>query len=149
MNIKQLYRQVIMDHYKNPKNKGLIDDKDYLTIHLNNPSCGDELTVQLRVEGNEITDIKHEGTGCSICCSSASVMSVTLIKKSLNEANTIIKEYYEMIKGYPFKGDILNGDALAYQGVSQFPARIKCATMAYQAVERGISKLMEDKLNGK
>jgi len=148
MDIKQLYRQVIMEHYKNPKNKGLIDDNDYLTIHLNNPSCGDELTVQLKVDNKKITDIRHDGTGCSICCSSASVMSLTLEKKSLEEAQAIIKEYYEMIKGYPFESKILIGDALAYQGVSQFPARIKCATLAYQAVERGISKLMEDKQNG-
>lgn len=148
MDIKQLYRQVIMEHYKNPKNRGLIDDNDYLTIHLNNPSCGDELTVQLKVDNKKITDIRHDGTGCSICCSSASVMSLTLEKKSLEEAQAIIKEYYEMIKGYPFESKILIGDALAYQGVSQFPARIKCATLAYQAVERGISKLMEDKQNG-
>lgn len=148
MDIKQLYRQVIMEHYKNPKNRGLIDANDYLTIHLNNPSCGDELTVQLKVDNKKITDIRHDGTGCSICCSSASVMSLTLEKKSLEEAQAIIKEYYEMIKGYPFESKILIGDALSYQGVSQFPARIKCATLAYQAVERGISKLMEDKQNG-
>jgi len=144
MNIEQLYRQVIMDHYKNPRHKGFIADPSYMTIHLNNPSCGDEMTVQLKVEDHEITDIKHQGTGCSICCSSASVMSETLIHKNIDEATQIIHEFYELIKGYPYNPDILKGDAIVYQGVSQFPARIKCATLAWKAAEQGLLKIKED-----
>lgn len=146
MNIETLYRQVIMDHYKHPKNKGLINDASYTTIHLNNPSCGDELTIQLKVdENNIITDVKQEGNGCSICCSSASVMSQTLKNKSMDDANKIIHEFYELIKGYPYRKDILTGDAIVYQGVSQFPARVKCATLAWKAAEQGIFKIKEDK----
>lgn len=148
MNIEQLYRQVIMDHYKNPKNKGLVGDSNYLTIHLNNPSCGDEMTVQMKVEDGIISDIKHQGTGCSICCSSASVMSQTLKGQSMDHANEIIKEFYELIKGYPYNEDILKGDAVVYKGVSQFPARVKCATLAWKAVEQGIHKIKEDENNG-
>jgi nitrogen fixation NifU-like protein len=144
MNIEQLYRQVIMEHYKNPKHKGFIADSSYMTIHLNNPSCGDEMTVQLKVDDHEITDIKHQGTGCSICCSSASVMSETLIHKDIDEAKKIIHEFYELIKGYPYNPDILKGDAIVYQGVSQFPARIKCATLAWKAAEQGLLKIKED-----
>jgi nitrogen fixation NifU-like protein len=148
MNIEHLYRQVIMDHYKSPKNKGLIADSSYLTIHLNNPSCGDEMTVQMKVNDHVITDVRHQGTGCSICCSSASVMSQTLKEKSLDEATDIIHEFYELIKGYPFNQDILKGDAIVYQGVAQFPARIKCATLAWKAIEQGIIKTKEEELNG-
>ncbi len=148
MNIEHLYRQVIMDHYKNPQNKGLIADQSYLTIHLNNPSCGDEMTVQVKIDDHKITDIRHQGTGCSICCSSASVMSVMLKNKSVEEAIDIIHEFYEMIKGFPFNRDILQGDAIAYQGVSQFPARVKCATLAWKATEQGINKIKEDENNG-
>ncbi|MCF7929963.1 MAG: SUF system NifU family Fe-S cluster assembly protein [Acholeplasmataceae bacterium] len=148
MNIEQLYRQVIMEHYKNPKNKGFVADNSYLTIHLNNPSCGDEMTVQLKVEDHMITDIKHQGTGCSICCSSASVMSETLKGKSMDEAMKIIHEFYELIKGYPYDKDILVGDAVVYQGVAQFPARVKCATLAWKATEQGINKIKEDETNG-
>ncbi len=145
MNLETLYRQVIMDHYKRPKNKGLVNDSSYITIHLNNPSCGDEMTVQLQVnEDHQITDIKHDGHGCSICCSSASVMSQTLKDHSTNEAGQIINEFYELIKGYPFNKDILKGDAIVYQGVSQFPARIKCATLAWKAVETGLNKIKEE-----
>ena len=145
MNLETLYRQVIMDHYKRPKNKGLVNDSSYITIHLNNPSCGDEMTVQLQVnEDNHITDIKHDGHGCSICCSSASVMSQTLKDHSADEAVQIINEFYELIKGYPFNKDVLKGDAIVYQGVSQFPARIKCATLAWKAVETGLNKIKEE-----
>lgn len=144
MNIENLYRQVIMEHYKNPRNKGLVDDPGYLTIHMNNPSCGDELTVQMKVEDGVITDLKQQGTGCSICCSSASVMTETLKEKPIDQALKIIREYYEMIKGMPYNPDILKGDALVYQGVAKFPARIKCATLAWKACEKGIFKIKEE-----
>ena len=138
MRIEQLYREVIMDHYKHPRNKGLVDDASYLTIHLNNPSCGDELTIQLKIEKDMIIDVKHQGTGCSICCSSASVMSETIKGKSVQEGLDIIHEFYEMIKGYPFNDKVLKGEPVVYQGVSQFPARIKCATLAWKAAEKGL-----------
>lgn len=148
MNIEHLYRQVIMDHYKNPKNKGLIADNAYMTVHLNNPSCGDEMTVQLKISDHKITDVRHQGTGCSICCSSASVMSVTLKGEHEDDAMRIIREFYELIKGYPFDPDILKGDAVVYQGVAQFPARIKCATLGWKAAEQALIKLKEDAHHG-
>jgi nitrogen fixation protein NifU and related proteins len=149
MNIEHLYRQVIMEHYKNPKNKGLVDDASYMTVHLNNPSCGDEMTVQLKVENQKIKDIRHQGTGCSICCSSASVMSETLIGETVQNASKITHEFYELIKGYPFNKDILKGDAVVYQGVAQFPARIKCATLAWKAFDMGLEELTKEaKKNG-
>lgn len=148
MNLEQLYRQVIMDHYKNPHNRGFVADNSYMTVHLNNPSCGDEMTVQLKIENGIISDIKQKGTGCSICCSSASVMSVTLMKKTVDEAIAILNQFYELIKGYPFDKTILSGDALAYQGVAQFPARVKCATLAWKAAEKAIQTLKEDPSHG-
>lgn len=148
MNIEHLYRQVIMEHYKNPKNKGFVADNSYMTVHLNNPSCGDEMTVQLKIQDHVITHILHQGTGCSICCSSASVMSETLMNKTLDESISILHEFYELIKGYPYNPEILKGDAVVYQGVAQFPARVKCATLAWKAAEQGILKIKEDELNG-
>jgi len=137
-----------MDHYKNPKNKGLVADNSYMTVHLNNPSCGDEMTVQLKVVDHQITDVRHQGTGCSICCSSASVMSVTLMNQSDEHALSIIHEFFELIKGYPFNTDVLKGDAIVYQGVAQFPARIKCATLGWKAAEQALIKLKEDARHG-
>lgn len=148
MNIEQLYRQLIMEHYKSPKNRGIVADNSYMTVHLNNPSCGDEMTVQVKIEDDKIVDVKHQGTGCSICCSSASVMSITLMDQSTANAESIIKEFYEMIKGYPYNPEILKGDAIAYQNVSQFPARVKCATLAWKAAEQAILKIKEGIYHG-
>ncbi|PKK87126.1 MAG: SUF system NifU family Fe-S cluster assembly protein [Tenericutes bacterium HGW-Tenericutes-8] len=137
-NLEHLYRQVIMDHYKSPFNKGLVSDPTYFTVNLHNPSCGDDMTVQIKESNGIVTDIKHEGTGCSICCSSASVMSITLMNKTKQQALDIIHAYYHMLTNEPYDQTILNGDALAYHGVAQFPARIKCATLAWKATEQAL-----------
>lgn len=133
--IEDLYRQVIMDHYKYPRYKGLKEGHDRINYHLNNPSCGDEMTIQVLFLNDTIEDIRHEGTGCSICCSSASVLSSHVIGKSKKESLTIIHEFYELIKGLPYNKDLLSMEMTAYQGVTLFPARIKCATLAYKALE--------------
>ena len=142
-NLEQLYRQVIMDHYKNPRNKGLRELDGYHTVHLKNPTCGDDVQVQVKIEGGKVADIRHEGTGCSICCSSASVMSQTLKDKSLAEAQEITDNFYEIVKGNEFNEDLDMGDAPVYFGVSKFPARIKCATISWKACEQAIKEVEE------
>lgn len=131
--LENLYKQVIFDHYKNPRNKGL---KGYDHVHLRNPSCGDDITVEIKIdEKGIIQEINHEGSGCSICCSSASVLSETLKGKTVDEAEHLIKEFYDMMMGNNNPDEELE-EALVYQGVSKFPARIKCATLSWKAVER-------------
>ena len=130
-NMSNLYRQVIMEHYKSPRNKGLtgIGKQN----HLRNPSCGDDVTVQLSIENGIIKDVRHIGTGCAICCSSASVMSETLKGKDIKVANEIIEDFYELIKGnYPEDEDRL-GDAIVYVNIHNYPPRAKCATLAWRA----------------
>lgn len=140
-NLEMLYRQVIMDHYKNPRNKGLLEDKgNYHEVHYDNPSCGDDLTIQVLFENGVISDIKQEGTGCSISMSSASVMTEALIGKTEEEATNIMNNFYKMIVQEAFDEDLDMGDAIAYQGVSKFPARIKCATLAWKAFEQALSE---------
>lgn len=131
-NIENLYRQVIMDHYKNPRNKGL---KGFPKAHIKNPSCGDDITMEALVEDGVVKEIRHQGSGCSICCSSASVLSETLKGKKVDEAKELIKDFYGMITGEREENEDLE-EALVYQGVSKFPARIKCATVAWKALER-------------
>jgi SUF system NifU family Fe-S assembly protein len=133
--MEQLYRQVIMDHYKNPRHKGLVQDPAYKTIHIKNPTCGDDITVQSRVEDGIVQDIRHDGTGCSICCSSASVMSETLIGKTKADALTITETYLQWMANQPYDDSVDLGEAIVYQGVRQFPARIKCASIAWKALE--------------
>lgn len=140
-NLEQLYRQVIMDHYKNPRNKGLLETEGYHQVHLKNPTCGDDVVVQVKIEEDRIEDIRHEGTGCSICCSSASVMSQTLIDKTVIEAADIAKNFYEIVQGNEFDEELDMGDAPVYQGVAKFPARVKCATISWKAAEQAINEL--------
>jgi len=143
-NLQNLYRQVIMDHYKNPRNKGLIDDGTYHDVQLKNPTCGDDVTIQIKVVSDKLEDIRHEGVGCAICCSSASVMSETLVDKTIDEALFITNNFYEIVKGEDIDENLDEeemGDAFVYQGVSQFPARIKCATIAWKAFETAIDEV--------
>lgn len=131
--LENLYKQVIFDHYKNPRNKGL---KGYDHVHLRNPSCGDDIIVEIKVdEQGIIREINHAGSGCSICCSSASVLSETLKGKTVEEAQHLIQEFYDMMIGKDDPDEELE-EALVYQGVSKFPARIKCATLSWKALEK-------------
>ena len=86
-NLDNLYRQVIMDHYKNPRNKGL---KGYKSAHIKNPSCGDDITIEADIQNNTLAHLNHDGSGCSICCSSASVMCELLEGKSVEDAQRIL-----------------------------------------------------------
>lgn len=133
-NIDNLYRQVIMEHYKNPRNKGLVEDDNYHTLHLKNPSCGDDIYVQVKFDGDKIVDVRHNGTGCSICCSSASVMSELLKGKTIEEATELINDFYEVVKGNEPKNEEELEEAIVYSGVSKFPARVKCASLAWKAM---------------
>ncbi len=146
-NLEQLYRAVIMDHYKNPQNKGLVKEDGYHFVHLNNPSCGDDINIEVKVIDGVIKDVRHDGTGCSICCSSASVMSETLKNKTVKEASNLVDNFYKMIKGEQITDEVSEelGEAIAYTGVSQFPARIKCATLSWKAFERALLEVSEEK----
>ena len=137
MDLQNLYRQVIMDHYKNPRNKGLVGHKQ---IRLRNPSCGDDITIEAKIENRILKEIHHEGNGCSICCSSASVMSELLTGKDVDTAVEIINDYYNLVTGEAVEDEERLEEALVYQGVSQFPARTKCATIAWKALEQLIGE---------
>ena len=136
MDLNTLYRTVIMDNYKNPKNKGLKKTDDFHFVHLNNPSCGDDIIVEVEVKDGVITNIRHDEQGCLICCSSASVMSEVLVGKTLDEAKELLGGFFEMLMGEDVSEleDKLD-EAMIYQGVSKYPARIKCATLPWKALE--------------
>lgn len=143
-NLDTLYRQVIMDHYKNPRNKGVLED-DSLTINMNNPTCGDRIQLTLKLEDGKVTDAKFEGEGCSISMSSASMMTQAIKGKNIEEALKLSKVFSDMMLGKEYDEDDLDlGDIEALQGVSQFPARIKCATLAWKAMEKGINEENEE-----
>lgn len=133
--IEYLYQSILMEHMKNPRNQGLVHDPSYQSLHVNNPSCGDEITLEVLVEDGMIKDIKQEGHGCTISMASASIITETLVERSVEEGLAIIKDFYEVVKGQDPDDDKL-GDAVAMKGVSKFPMRIKCATLSWKACER-------------
>lgn len=139
-----MFREILNDHYANPRNHGLLADKDYITVHLKNPSCGDDLTIQFKLNGEEIEDIRQEVSGCAICCASASIMSELLKAKTVSEAEAIIHEFRLMVSAEPFDDSELD-EALCLQGVSQVPPRIKCASLAWLALQEGLDNLEQFK----
>ncbi|MBC9874639.1 SUF system NifU family Fe-S cluster assembly protein [Macrococcoides bohemicum] len=135
-NLDQLYRSVIMDHYKNPRNKGVIED-GALTIDMNNPTCGDRIRLTLDIVDDIVQDAKFDGEGCSISMSSASMMTEAIKGKTIEEALKMSDEFSKMMLGEDYQIDEEAGDIEALSGVAKFPARIKCATLAWKALERG------------
>lgn len=135
-NLDTLYRQVIMDHYKHPRNKGTIDG-DVIAVEMNNPTCGDTILLQMVVEDGYVKDIKFEGEGCSISLASASMMTQAIKGQALDDALKMSKLFSDMMIGKDIDaGDMELGDIEALQGVTKFPARIKCATLGWQAMEK-------------
>ena len=130
-NLSELYGQIISEHRKYPRNKGLIEG--YKTLRLKNPSCGDDVTVQVNVENGIITDVRFDGAGCAICSSSASVMTETLKGKTVEEAENIINDFYELIKGNVPEDEDRLGEAIVYVNIHNFPPRVKCATLSWRA----------------
>jgi nitrogen fixation protein NifU and related proteins len=143
-NLDQLYRQVIMDHYKNPRNKGILED-GALTINMNNPTCGDRIQLTLKVEDGKIESAKFDGEGCSISLASASMMTQAVKGLAVEDAVKLAKIFYDMMLGNDYDDKSYDlGDIEALQGVSKFPARIKCATLAWKAMEQGVGKQEEE-----
>ncbi|WP_129729457.1 MULTISPECIES: Fe-S cluster assembly sulfur transfer protein SufU [Bacillaceae] len=136
-NLDALYRQVIMDHYKKPRNRGVLGD-DSVTVDLNNPTCGDRIQLTMKVEDGIVQDAKFEGEGCSISMSSASMMTQAVKGKKVEDALKLSEIFSNMMQGKEYDDSVDLGDIEALQGVSKFPARIKCATLAWKAMEKGL-----------
>jgi nitrogen fixation protein NifU and related proteins len=145
-NLRDLYQQVILEHYKKPKHRGTTNPVDrYQKGH--NPSCGDtiELTLQLDDRGERITDIKFEGEGCAIALASVDLMAGALAGKTMAEALELVKTFQEMMKGiaeFPKEYRKLN----VMQGVAQFPVRIKCANLGWHTLKAALQMTGEAKI---
>jgi nitrogen fixation NifU-like protein len=134
MQLDNLYQEVILDHYKHPENKGLATSYDAQVHHIN-PSCGDEITLNLTLQGNKVSAISWDGVGCSISQASVSIMSSLMMNKELSQAQTILDEFVALMqsKGNGSPDVSVLEDAVAFAGVSQYPARIKCALLGWMA----------------
>lgn len=135
MQLETLYQQVILQHYRHPHNRGVLDTPD-AEVRLRNPSCGDEITLQLRVRDGIVEEARFSGQGCSISQASASMMTQRLKGKPLAEADALSARFTEMMHGNAEAAADRNlGDLRALAGVSKFPVRVRCALLAWNALQ--------------
>lgn len=139
-NLDNLYREVIMEHYKNPRNKGLVDNDKYQTIRIKNPSCGDDITMQTYVEDGIIKDCRQIASGCSISVASASVLAEMMVGKTVEEGLKLADNFLNMVANKEFDDSLDLEEAEVFAGVKQFPARIKCASIAWVAFKDTLDK---------
>ena len=141
-----MYQEVILDHYKNPRHKGLREPYE-AEVHHVNPSCGDELTlrVHLSADGKTVEDVSYDAQGCSISQASTSVMTEELVGLPVADAMEKLHSFEEMITSRGTKeGDPeAIGDGIAFAGVSKFPARVKCALLGWKAFEAATSEAID------
>ncbi|MBR0492099.1 MAG: SUF system NifU family Fe-S cluster assembly protein [Clostridia bacterium] len=134
--MEDIYNELIMEHSMNSYNKKKLDHADFCEIG-HNPNCGDEITLELKMNGNIIEDMAFSGHGCAISQASTSIMIDTLKGKTIEQAKEIIKTFIEMIKREITDEEELKKleDAIAFKNVSNMPARVKCALLAWHTVE--------------
>ena len=134
MSVEQLYQEIILDHYREKHHAGLREPFG-AEVHHVNPSCGDEVTLRVSLDGNSIADVSYEGEGCSISQASTSVMSDLVIGRTVDEALHLHEEFTEMMhsRGEIEPDEDVLEDAVAFVGVAKFPARVKCALLGWSA----------------
>ena len=139
--LTEVYNDLIMEHSMNSYNKKKLEGADYSEIG-HNPNCGDEITLELKLDGNKIEDMAFTGHGCAISQASTSIMIDTLRGKTIEEAKEIIKTFIEMIKRETTDDEQLKKleDAIAFKNVSNMPARVKCALLAWHTIEEMLNK---------
>ena len=142
--LNSLYQQLILEHYRNPRNKAELKEKT-VEIHMANPVCGDEIRLQLRIEDDAIVEAKFLGQGCSISQAAVSMMTTLLRGRSLNDADALAKRFTELMHGDEAAAkDKALGELRALQGVSKFPVRIKCALLGFDALQEALKKSMAE-----
>ncbi|SEK94699.1 nitrogen fixation protein NifU [Carnobacterium iners] len=144
--LDQLYRQVILDHSSHPHHHGTLEDATN-QVEMNNPTCGDVIELQLNLADNRIEAIRFSGSGCTISTASASMMTDVVLGKTPKEALALVDQFSLLVQGKePGNLDDL-GDAAILSGVVKFPARIRCATLAWKGLEKALAITNEIKMN--
>ncbi|MFV0247155.1 MAG: Fe-S cluster assembly sulfur transfer protein SufU [Mycoplasmatales bacterium] len=137
-------REVLLHHNKTPHNRvdSTFDDKSYIKKSGINPSCGDQLTMYIKFDGEEISDIKHDGDGCTMCCASASISTDEVKGKTKNEAINKIENFDKYIKGQECEVDLFE-DAIIFEDAKDFPNRYKCFNLAWSTIEEVVRESNE------
>lgn len=144
MNLDSMYQDIILDHYKNPHGRGLREPFDTESFQVN-PTCGDEITLRIKVEGEKVADVSYEGQGCSISQASASVLTDLVTGHTVNESLSTMDAFVELMQG---RGqvepdeDVLE-DAIAFAGVAKYPSRVKCALLGWMAFKDALVRTVD------
>jgi nitrogen fixation protein NifU and related proteins len=143
--IDQLYQEIILDHYKRPKGRGLRDPYDGEAHHVN-PTCGDEVTLRVRLSGGRLEDVSYDGLGCSISQAAASVLHELVQGRSVGEALTTKEAFQDLVagRGGDEPDEARLGDGIAFAGVARYPARVKCALLPWMAFTDALGKALAD-----
>lgn len=131
----KLKRDIMLEHYQQPVNRGLVEDEAYIKINTRNSSCVDNIDVMVKLENDVIVDIRFDGEACAISTSATSIMIKTLIGKSIDEAKNIIENYEKMINEEPYDKDVL-GELIVYDEIYKQPSRKRCALLSFEAIKR-------------
>jgi len=146
--LNSLYQQLILEHYKRPRNRGELDEST-VEVHMRNPSCGDEVRLQLRIEDDVITDLRFLGEGCSISQASVSMMTSLLKGRHLDEAMGVAKRFTQMMHGDAEAAkDRTLKDLRALEGVAKFPVRVKCALLGFDALQEAVKRTRDPESSG-
>lgn len=149
--VESLYQQIILDHAKHPVGHGLREPYDAQVHHVN-PTCGDELTLRVKIHGTgeqaEVDDVSYDGQGCSISQASASVLYELVAARPLTTGLLVHEEFVRLItgRGAVEPDEELLGDAVAFAGVARYPARVKCALLAWMAWKDAVTTALETKV---
>ncbi len=135
--LRELYQELILEHSKNPRNFRALEQPDR-KVEGFNPLCGDHFTIFMKLDGEVIKDISFQGTGCAISKSSASVMTQTLKGKTRVEAEELFQRFHDLVTGNSSEGAEELGKLAVFSGVSEFPVRVKCASLAWHAMHAGL-----------
>jgi nitrogen fixation NifU-like protein len=145
MSTDSMYQEIILDHYKNPHHKGLREPFEAEVHHLN-PTCGDEITLRVHLDGDTVADVSYDSEGCSISQASASVLTDLLIGRTVEEATSTYDEFLRLMqsKGQVEPDEDVLEDAIAFAGVSKYPARVKCALLAWMAWRDAVTQAQKE-----
>jgi nitrogen fixation NifU-like protein len=138
--LRDLYQEVILDHNKRPRNFGALEGASH-HADGHNPLCGDQLSISVAVEGGEVRDVRFEGSGCAISTASASLMTEAVKGKSLEEARHLFDGFHELLTGDPSqaaKASAELGKLAVFEGVREFPVRVKCATLSWHTLKSAL-----------
>jgi len=134
MQLESMYQEIILDHYRTPHHKGLREPYD-VEVHHVNPTCGDEITLRVKLDGDTVTDVSYDSVGCSISQASASVLTDLVIGHGIDTGLVAHREFVALMqsKGAATPDEEILEDAVAFTGVSKYPARVKCALLSWMA----------------